>query len=129
MNNKFIKHLLILTILSFLIIPTLTVRNKIKNNRDYKLKNQFIASYLLFDLFEKATHSKNLSSQTDIKWNSDYFSIFKGEISLLGSDNYLRQLKFSVRWPKTPGNLMEFDSYSINTEIFTYDNFMDYLYE
>ncbi|MGM0608530.1 MAG: hypothetical protein ACQESP_08930 [Candidatus Muiribacteriota bacterium] len=129
MGDKFIKQLLLITLASLLIIPVISIRNRININTEYKTIQNFISSYLLFDLHQKALYSEDFRDNQLPNWHDDHFSEFDGNIHLKEINDNFTTFELSVKWPKTPSNLVEFDEVKINTKLFNDDRHSGIFYE
>ena len=128
MKNIKIKELILIIILSILIIPALSLKNSINTRVETETTDQFIASVLLLDLFEKSSHNIFFEDTENIKWNPKYFASFTGRL-ITGEDLNDKKITIEIKWPKSRGNFIEFESFKISTDVFLFDELKGVFYE
>lgn len=128
MKDIKLREIIILIILSLLIIPAISLKNSVNDRVESESTDQFIASILMIDLFEKTSHGINFSDNDDIKWNPKYFSKYTGK-SQITEFPPLKKIRIELSWPKSEGNFLEFEHFSLETDIFDFPELKGSLYE
>lgn len=129
MKDSFIKKIIFLTIASLLIIPFMSIKMKLNTNSEYKTLQEFKASYLLFDIYEKASHGIDVPNSDSITWNPKYFKDFSGRINYNYTNENIMDFECQVNWPKSKTNYIEKASFFIEGKRYEYNDFKGVLYE
>jgi len=129
MTSNLIKQAFIVVLISFLIIPILTLKDITMTRADYRSIKEFTGSYLLFDLMERSTHGMEIGIGDEIQWNSRFFPEFEGRANLLKTENNINYYELEVFWPKSKGNAIERSSFKINTSWYNHVEHKGVLHE